>query len=655
MNNFDYKNLTPFKWFVLENFPFIENDFDAINNYHLFSKVVEYLNKTIDSMNLTGEQMENVTNAMTDLQNYVNNYLENIDIQEDVNNKLDEMAEDGTLAKIINQEIFQNIINTQNEILDTLETGKMIVEFPFISYNVQGFTNSNNVVVEGSCFAKINNERHIFVAIENSYNGDFGIIDFNCENQNVTEYNITSVFTTTPGSLNSMAFDKIHNHVLLTYNNEIYAFNPYNMTLENRYTIQNLPTGTTIHGISFNEENELYILSVLSTGKINNIYKLNDTFTQCEYITSINFEFSNVSYFQDFIISNNKMYIVHSNTIAIVNMKNYEVLGILPSKLKYCEYESLIDFDGSICATLNMYNSRAIAIVQTNLTKNYLGTIIGLINPFTRYHLYANSESNGFFENGLSDLPIHSNEFALYYALTYNMSDIWYAGNFIENGFGLSIREANLIIHILTDKKMYIDRIQNSRIEFIEGGKIAKKGDGIFTNNEMYFTGIIIDDNLSLNNSKIVFSNNTTINGIITGSFNNITLNSVSNDILPNKIKVAQSKFQGSLPQLLKLSLFENPAGYLDGSVVNWNLQNASEFSNYDTNGMFMAEVSKTSNGTINGYVLMHNSKSHPGMLIGSGVYSDGSPIFVSMTGGANLVCKIGGNSGYCMRIYPIN
>ena len=103
MNNFNYKNLTPFKWFVLENFPFIENDFDAINNYHLFSKVVEYLNKTIDNMNLTGEQMENVTNAMTTLQNYVNNYFENLDVQEEINNKLDEMAESGELTDIIAQ------------------------------------------------------------------------------------------------------------------------------------------------------------------------------------------------------------------------------------------------------------------------------------------------------------------------------------------------------------------------------------------------------------------------------------------------------------------------------------------------------------------------------------------------------------------------
>lgn len=111
MNNFDYKNMTPFKWFVLENFPFIENDFDAINNYHLFSKVVEYLNKVIDDMNQVGQQTENITNAMTELQNYVNNYFDNLDVQDEINNKLDEMATDGTLENIINQEIFSDMNN----------------------------------------------------------------------------------------------------------------------------------------------------------------------------------------------------------------------------------------------------------------------------------------------------------------------------------------------------------------------------------------------------------------------------------------------------------------------------------------------------------------------------------------------------------------
>lgn len=123
MNKFEFKNLTPFKWFVLENFPFIEEDFDAITNWQLFCKLGKEINKIIDSQNIVGTQMENVTNAFieftksitndfevftnkittdfNELEEYVNNYFNNLDVQEEINNKLDDMAEQGTLQKII--------------------------------------------------------------------------------------------------------------------------------------------------------------------------------------------------------------------------------------------------------------------------------------------------------------------------------------------------------------------------------------------------------------------------------------------------------------------------------------------------------------------------------------------------------------------------
>lgn len=101
MNKFEYKNLTPFKWFVLENFPFIEADFDALTEWQLFCKLGKEINKIIDSQNVVGTEMENVTNAFIDLQNYVNNYFKNLDVQDEINNKLNEMSEDGTLQEII--------------------------------------------------------------------------------------------------------------------------------------------------------------------------------------------------------------------------------------------------------------------------------------------------------------------------------------------------------------------------------------------------------------------------------------------------------------------------------------------------------------------------------------------------------------------------
>lgn len=86
-----------FKRFVIQNFPFIEEDFDALTNYQLFCKVAEYLNKVIGSQNEVTQQME-----------YVLNYFNNLDVQEEINNKLDAMAEAGTL-----EEIMADYLNTR--------------------------------------------------------------------------------------------------------------------------------------------------------------------------------------------------------------------------------------------------------------------------------------------------------------------------------------------------------------------------------------------------------------------------------------------------------------------------------------------------------------------------------------------------------------
>lgn len=100
---YDYRKLAPFKFFILQNFPFIEEDFDAITNYQLLCKLGEEINKIINSVNLIGEQAENLTNAYNALKDYVDNYFNNLDVQDEIDNKLDDMAEQGQLAEIIAQ------------------------------------------------------------------------------------------------------------------------------------------------------------------------------------------------------------------------------------------------------------------------------------------------------------------------------------------------------------------------------------------------------------------------------------------------------------------------------------------------------------------------------------------------------------------------
>ena len=63
-----------------------------------------YLEKTvIPAINNNGQAVEELQNLFTELQSYVNSYFDNLDVQEEINNKLDDMAEHGELTDIIAQ------------------------------------------------------------------------------------------------------------------------------------------------------------------------------------------------------------------------------------------------------------------------------------------------------------------------------------------------------------------------------------------------------------------------------------------------------------------------------------------------------------------------------------------------------------------------
>ena len=95
-NNYtDMKNLTPFKLCVLQNFPFIEADFDAVTNYQLLCKVVEYLNKVIANNNTQNNNISQLEHNFITLYEYVNNYFNNLDVQEEINKKIDDLITTG--------------------------------------------------------------------------------------------------------------------------------------------------------------------------------------------------------------------------------------------------------------------------------------------------------------------------------------------------------------------------------------------------------------------------------------------------------------------------------------------------------------------------------------------------------------------------------
>ena len=99
------KKLSPFKQLLITvgNLPtaYIE----SMSYYEGLCYLVNYICNNIDP------NVQQNTEAIKELQDYVNNYFDNLDVQEEINNKLDEMAESGELAEIINVEMIGTLSN----------------------------------------------------------------------------------------------------------------------------------------------------------------------------------------------------------------------------------------------------------------------------------------------------------------------------------------------------------------------------------------------------------------------------------------------------------------------------------------------------------------------------------------------------------------
>lgn len=119
-------HLTPFKMQVLTNFPYIEEDFDALTNYELLCKVVEYSKVTINNVNNLDADFNDLYSAYSELLAYVNNYFDSENFQELINNKLDEMAQDGTLGEIISRYIDSSLMRTYETNDDIINDNNLV-------------------------------------------------------------------------------------------------------------------------------------------------------------------------------------------------------------------------------------------------------------------------------------------------------------------------------------------------------------------------------------------------------------------------------------------------------------------------------------------------------------------------------------------------
>lgn len=100
---------TPFRNIVMTVGNLPTSYVDSMSYYEMLSWLCNYLEtKVIPTVNGNAAAVEELQGLFVELTNYVNHYFDNLDVQEEIDNKLDEMATDGTLQEIINAYINSN-------------------------------------------------------------------------------------------------------------------------------------------------------------------------------------------------------------------------------------------------------------------------------------------------------------------------------------------------------------------------------------------------------------------------------------------------------------------------------------------------------------------------------------------------------------------
>ena len=114
------EKLTPFTRMVMSIGTLPSSFYASMSYYESMVWLYEYLkNQIIPTVNNNGEAVEELQEKYIELKNYIDTYFDNLDVQQEINNKLDEMAEDGTLTNLIKgyvdpiYEAYENQINAE--------------------------------------------------------------------------------------------------------------------------------------------------------------------------------------------------------------------------------------------------------------------------------------------------------------------------------------------------------------------------------------------------------------------------------------------------------------------------------------------------------------------------------------------------------------
>lgn len=243
----------------------------------------QYLEKTvIPAVNTNAESVAELQNLYIQLKEYVDNYFNNLDVQEEINNKLDEMAESGELQAIIESFLQLNSLMCFDTIAD-LKQATNLIAGSFAK--TLGYYSIND---GGSALYKIVDNTETLpndMTVIEIANNLYAILIYDKSNINVKQMGAHGDGETDDLSIINNIINLIESGSVLYFPNGNYIFsNPLNITktIEIKGTSYTNNTGTTF---TFNNTNGIvmkasYIkvknINITGTNRNDNIIDLDN-------------------------------------------------------------------------------------------------------------------------------------------------------------------------------------------------------------------------------------------------------------------------------------------------------------------------------------------------------------------------------------------
>ena len=297
--------MNDFRFWCYKVLPLVYDD--SLSYYETLCKFIEYLNGL-------GEDVKEVVKEMQDLKDYVDNFIDTLDIESVVETKLNEMLADGDF-----DDIFGKVDTVSN--LQNVYVADFIVDSTFQPSAVVRF--SGNML---ACIIP-----HVESYCKNNHT-DNGIVKFINNGTNTFGDTINNVEL---GHGNSACYDRNKNRFLIapinTYvsgsNVSVQRLISYNVNFDDTSKAY-ITTPETPYGVSCDEKGDVYVLTYW-----NHIYKLNndDSLTLVATITPSlkhNDGHQRYDFNQGFAVQDNTFYVSNARgVVAYGNLSTGKITG----------------------------------------------------------------------------------------------------------------------------------------------------------------------------------------------------------------------------------------------------------------------------------------------------------------------------------------